>query len=159
MKTLIIYFSHRGSTKFVVDEVAKILGADIERIEPVEPLKKSGVFLYVKGGYEAMRKKSPEIETTKYNPNDYELIILAAPVWANTYPAYFRTYFRDNEIKNKKIALIGTYDGKIAKMFVDFKTNLKDNDFVNEIEFKGILKSKDRAAFSEQAQNWAKELL
>ena len=39
-KSLVVYFSHSNNTKVIAEYISEITGADIVRIEPVEPYPK-----------------------------------------------------------------------------------------------------------------------
>lgn len=106
MKTLVVYYSRTGLTKNVALALANKIGADLEEI--VDTIKRPGVLGYVLSGREAITKKLALIETVKYNPADYDLVIIGTPLWAGTMSSPIRTYLTDHKGQLKKIALFTT---------------------------------------------------
>lgn len=80
MKTLIVYYSKSNVTKRVAHELKKRLECDIEEIQ--ETKKRSGFFGWLMSGREAFMKKAAKISDLKYNPEDYDLVLIGGPIWA-----------------------------------------------------------------------------
>ncbi len=85
MKTLIVYYSFEGNTKFAAEELEILTGADVERIEVENEPPKSGLMKFLKGGKSALSHELPEIKPLTKDPSDYEKLILMFPIWAGTY--------------------------------------------------------------------------
>jgi flavodoxin len=73
-KILVVYYSRTGNTKKIAGELAKKFSADLEAIDDSQD--RSGVFNYLKSGYEAARKKECVISALKHNPSDYDIVII-----------------------------------------------------------------------------------
>ena len=54
MKTVIVYYSMSGNTKYVADKIAEKLHADIIRIEPVKAYPNQGAQKFIWGGKSAV---------------------------------------------------------------------------------------------------------
>ncbi len=104
MKTLVVYYSRTGNTKFIAETVAAELGADIEAV--VDLKNRLGRLNYLPAGRDALSGKATEIAQTKKAPTDYELIVIGQPVWAGNPTPAIRTYIRKNDFSGKKVALI-----------------------------------------------------
>ncbi|RKZ32310.1 flavodoxin [bacterium] len=89
-KILVIYYSRTGNTAKIALKIAEILNADVEKI--IDKTNRSGLWGYLKSGYQAARKRLTDIAEPEHNPAHYDLIIIGTPVWAWTISAPVRTY-------------------------------------------------------------------
>ncbi len=53
MKTLVVYYSRTGNTKLIGDELAAVLGADVEELKDRDD--RSGRMGYIRAGRDALR--------------------------------------------------------------------------------------------------------
>jgi flavodoxin len=119
-KILVVYYSRTGTTKKVAEDLAHKLNSDIEEI--IDKDKRKGLVGYIRSGRDAVRKRKTDIELTKNNPDEYDLVIIGTPVWAFTMSAPIRTYLMENIGKFKKVAFFTTQKGKNEqKVFKDIK--------------------------------------
>ncbi len=109
MKTLIVFYSRTGTTKKVVERLAKELGADQEEL--IDQDKRGGALGYLKSGREAMQKKLATILPPQKDPSTYDLVIIGTPVWAHAMSCAIRTYLTEQKGKLSKIALFATQGG------------------------------------------------
>ena len=82
MKTIILYYSYTGHTKKIAEKKALETGADIEEISEVKKLSK--LKAYFSGSFRAMKQKKAQIHPLKANLENYEKIIIMAPIWAGS---------------------------------------------------------------------------
>ena len=80
MKSLVVYYSRTGNTKFVAEEIAAEIGADIEEI--VDLKSRAGTMGWLSAGRDATINRQTKIAETKRNPADYDLVVVGSPVWA-----------------------------------------------------------------------------
>lgn len=109
MKYLVVYYSRSGTTKKVAEKIADILKSDREEIIPVR--KHSGLIGWIISGYEAARKKLPEIMDVSKTPEAYDAVIIGTPVWAATMSSPVRTFIRAYGDRFKKIGCFATRGG------------------------------------------------
>jgi len=109
MKVLIVYYSRTGMTKKVALKLAGELGADTEEL--IDKNKRSGAIGYLMSGRDAMQKKLANIEPLRYNPAEYDLVILGTPTWAYAMACALRTYLTDHAGEIKQAAFFATHDG------------------------------------------------
>ena len=134
MKTAIVYYSLQGNVRYVCEKVAKELGADLIELVPVKAYPDKGMIKFLWGGSAVTFKKKPELEPYKFNADDYELVILATPVWASSFTPPLRTFLEDNELTGKKIAVIATSaGGNSAKCIASLKEVVKTDSTVAEL--------------------------
>jgi flavodoxin len=84
MKTAILYYTLGGSTKKEAERLSKELNAPSCRIFEA---RKRGMFrAFMPGCLHAMKRKAVKIKPITMDLNDYDRIVIGAPVWA-AYPA------------------------------------------------------------------------
>jgi flavodoxin len=86
MTTRVVYYSWKGHTEKVATALAKLLDAELVRIEPVRDCGVAGKAMKAFFGM-----KSP-IKTTKTDLTGIDTLVIASPVWAGKVPAYVNTY-------------------------------------------------------------------
>ena len=111
MKTAIVYYSMHGNVRYVAEKVAKELGADLIELKPVKAYPDKGAMQFIRGGSAVTFKKKPDLEPYSFIASDYDLVIIGTPVWASNFTPPLRTFFEDNDLTGKKIAVIATSAG------------------------------------------------
>ena len=153
MKTLVVYYTRTGNSKFAAETIAAELGADIEEV--VDLKKRQGKLAYMSCGRDAMKGKETEIAPTKSNPADYDLIVIAQPVWAFSPTPAIRTYANKNDLSGKKVALF--FGGSNLRQAIEkTKALMPHSTFVGELAFDEPLKSKEEA--KEKIADWCNTL-
>ena len=115
MKILIVYYSRTNTTKTIALELQQKLNADIEMISA--PELKLGFWGYMKAGHQAAAKKKVRIESSKFDPSEYDLVIIGTPVWVGTLTSPVRTYLQENADSFKKVAFFCTCGSNQNKTF------------------------------------------
>ena len=142
MKTLVIYYTRTGNSKFAAEMIASELGADIEEV--IDLKKRQGRLAYMSCGRDAMSGKETEIAPTERNPADYDLIILVQPVWAFSPTPAIRTYINKNDLSGKKVALF--FGGTNLRQAVEkTKALMPNSTFVGDLAVEEPLKNKEEA--------------
>jgi flavodoxin len=118
MKRLVIFYTRTGTTKKIGEEIAKALGADSDEI--VDQKSRKGVLGWLRAGRDSQVLKTTEIKVQK-TPDDYDMLIIGTPIWANNLTPAVRTYLTTYSFKGKKMAFFTTQGGEepvdaIAKM-------------------------------------------
>jgi flavodoxin len=120
MKILVAYYSRTGTTKQACDELAAKLGADVEQIADTK--NRSGIWGYLVGGRDAVQKHTTVIGPLKYDPAQYDLVVVASPVWGAHVTPAVRTYLSQCKGKIKKAAFLCTMGGSgDAGTYADMK--------------------------------------
>lgn len=141
MKILVVYYSKKGNTERLAKEISSKLGADIEKI--IDKKNRKGIFGFIFGGRDAIKKQKTEIETITKNPADYEVTIIGTPVWASDMTPAIRTYIEKNKGSLKEWAFFIT------------SGNTEPEKMVAEIE--GIIGKKSIASVGLNAGELKKE--
>lgn len=106
-KILIAYYSLSGRTRKIVEQVEKTLEeCEVEEIKDLNARR--GIIGFIRNGRRAMKEKQTDIITSEKNPSEYDLVILASPVWAANMTPAIRTYMERYKDKIKASAFILT---------------------------------------------------
>lgn len=110
MKTLVAYYSRTGTTKKVADAIAQKLNADAEEIE--DTVDRSGARGYLISGRDAMKRRLTKLKPIKFNPAEYDLVIIGTPIWGWTMSVPVRAYITEQKDNfNNKVAFFCTMGG------------------------------------------------
>ena len=143
MKTLVIYYTRTGNTKFVAETIMAELGADIDEV--IDLKNRQGILAFLSAGRDAMSGKETEIAKTKRTTTDYDLIIIAQPVWAGSPTPAIRTYLNKNDLSGKKVALFFS-DSNLGQAVEKTKALMLNSTFVAELAMPGkALEKKEEA--------------
>ena len=97
MKSLVVYYSRSNITKKLAQDIAGKLNCDIEEIKP--KVNYNGKLGYARGIKDSASGKNVELESLKYNPQEYDVVYLGAPVWASKAANPLISYLLQNEGK------------------------------------------------------------
>jgi flavodoxin len=129
-KSLVVYYTRTGNTKFAAETIAAELGADIEEV--VDLKNRQGRLAFLSNGRDAMSGKETEIDPTKRTPTDYDLIIVGQPVWAGNPTPAIRTYLSKNDLSGKKVGLFFS-DSNLGQAVEKTKALMPNSTFVGEL--------------------------
>ena len=116
MKALIVYFTRSGNSEKVVNKIQESLKGDIELIK--EPVSRKGIIGWLKSGSGNSKREVAEIKEPQYDPAEYDLVILASPIWAGTVSSPMRSYMIKNRSKLERTAVFLTNDsGSVEAAF------------------------------------------
>lgn len=101
MKTLVVYYSMGGNTKFAAELIARDLSADIMPLEPIKNYPRSTIGKYIFCGKAATFGEKPKLKPYLYDPADYERIIIGTPVWNSRLAPPINTFLKNSDMKNK----------------------------------------------------------
>jgi len=130
MRTLVVYLTRTGNTRFAAESIAAELGADLEEI--IDLKSRQGKLGWLSAGKDAMQGNETQIAPTKTTPNGFDLIIIAQPVWAWSPTPAIRTYLNRNDLSGKKVALF--FSNTDLRQAVDKTKSLMPNStFMGEL--------------------------
>ncbi len=109
MKTLIVYYSRSGTTRVVARALAKDLPADIEEIHCNRYAR--GFSNYLLAVYESWKGKRPRIDPLAHALSEYELVVIAGPIWAFRPATPLRTFLTQERIRLRRVAFLLTHGG------------------------------------------------
>lgn len=108
MKTLVVYYSGKGSNKFLAEKIAISLNCDVEAIRP-----RVNVFLLF------LMNVNFGIKPLKRSISDYERIILCGPIWMGRFVPPMRSFVKKYKSEIKRLVFVtccgSTYEKKDEK--------------------------------------------
>jgi flavodoxin len=156
MKSLVVYYSRTGNTRFVAEQISQEIGADIEEI--TDKKKRKGHLGFFLSGYDATRGRLTKIGEIEKSPLDYELIILGTPMWNKRIVPAVRTYLKDNNFSGKHVALFCTNLGSQPdRVFSSLRQLIPECDFVGELTITNARKEIEEK--KEKISEWAKSII
>jgi flavodoxin len=103
MKTLVVYFSRTGYAKELAKVLSGAMSADCEELVDVRTY--NGPIGFVRGCLKSIRKSLTHICPPKYQPRDYDRVILVSPIWADIAAPAVRSYVDQYGDMCKKLML------------------------------------------------------
>ena len=157
MKTAVIYYSYEGNCALIAEILKTALSADVYEIKTLDEKKRTGFFLYLWGGSQAIFGKKPAIHPVPADLNAYDLIILGCPVWAGSPAPAIASFLDGGKISGKKLALFCCHGGGMGKALEKLKALLPGNTIISEADFKYPARG-DKAALKLKIEEWVKTL-
>lgn len=165
MKSIVVYFSHRGQnynvgylTEGNAEHIAKVIqkytDSEIFELIPEVPYPEDYNKCTEVALDELHKEARPKYKGDISNLSDYDVIYLCYPNWWGTYPRIISTFIESHEIKGKKIKPMCTHEGSgMGRSVEELKRSLKDSHIARGLAIQGIkAKKSDR-----EISNWIEE--
>lgn len=110
-KALVVYFSKTGNTQGVAETVAKLTGADIFRLETVEPYPDDYQTSTEVAKRQLEENARPALKAVPQDLARYDVIFLGHPVWWHTIPTPVMTFLEGAKLACKTIIPFCTHGG------------------------------------------------
>ncbi|MBR6013593.1 MAG: NAD(P)H-dependent oxidoreductase [Selenomonadaceae bacterium] len=127
-KILVAYFSCTGSTKNLAETSAEILKADLYEIKPAVPYTTEDLNYKDETTRATVEQRNqtarPELADKNANIGQYDIIVIAYPIWWHTAPKIIETFLESYDFSGKKILPICTSGGSDIIESVDNLKNL-----------------------------------
>ena len=156
MKTAVVFYSYDGNCSFAAEQMGMLLNGELVPIQTVDQKRRRGFAKMFWGVMQVMSGKLPPLKPSNFNAEAFDLIILGTPVWASSPAPAMKAFLSQAKLSGKKIALFACHAGGMGKAMEIFKTMLKDNTVVSEIDFNSPLKNREKV--KQQIEEWAKTL-
>lgn len=147
-------YSRTGETKKVADLVADTLGSE-KREEITENRRRTGPLGYVRSAWEALVGVSPLINPPVHDPSEFDVVVLASPVWMGSLSSPMRTYLLKMESKLPRVAFLLTEGGSGGhRVLIEMREILRKTPLaeivLNEDEMRHGIQLQKVKAFCEQ---------
>ena len=106
MNSLVVFYSRSNITKKLAENISAELNCDIEEIIP--KVNYNGKLGYARGIKDGASAKVVELEELKYDPRNYDVVYLGAPVWASKAANPLISYIKQNEGKFSSVKFFAT---------------------------------------------------
>lgn len=95
MKILCLYCTRTQLTKAIMEDIAGKL--DAELVEVTDGKDRSGLLGYLGACVDAFKKNPPKVQKpeTKLPLSDYDKVIVATPIWAETWSSIAHAFFME----------------------------------------------------------------
>lgn len=121
MKPVVIYYSLTGKTAVVATAAARILNAEIKKIEEVHPYK-SGPLVYLFGGLAAAMGRGSRIKSLDFTPDRYDFIMVGSPVWAGRPVPAVNAFIASADFDGRDVVVFCTAAGDLKGTEVAIRT-------------------------------------
>lgn len=109
MKTLVAFYSRTGTTEKIASAIAEKTEADLEEIK--DTVNRSGAMGYLRSGRDATKRKLTKLEPLKFEPDQYDLVIIGTPIWGWNVSVPVRTYITEQKDKFNQVVFFCTMGG------------------------------------------------
>ena len=158
MKTVVIFYSLEGNTKYLSEIIAKELRADLIELKTKKAYPSEGFKKYFWGGKSVVFREHPKLINENIDLRAYQNIVIGTPIWAGTYVAPFNTFVKQYKFAGKKVALFACHaSNNSGKCFKMFKEALTENQFIGETDFVDPINGCKEENYK-KAIEWAKSL-
>ena len=99
MKTLVVYYSRKGSNRYLAERVATALGAPLEELTPRNRL--FGWLLVASAS-----KLGVGVRRLKTDPGEYDRIVLVGPIWMGTVVAPLYRFIKKYDGSIKRLVFV-----------------------------------------------------
>ncbi len=135
-KKAIVYYSYGDNTKKIVDEILKVIKADVYEIKPKTPFIEDIDTFVNQEEQKQGQDEIIEIEDPQIELKEYDIIILGTPVWWYTMSSPIRSFLNKNDFTGKTIIPFATNGGDVGTTFDDIKRFAPGATVKNEMDIK-----------------------
>lgn len=158
MKSLVIFYSVSGQTKYVADLIKDDLNCDEFEIETEEKIEPALISRYYKGTKSMFSKNLPKLKPYNIDIKDYDNIIIGFPNWASMFPPAVKAFIKENDFKDKNIYLFTTYVARGGNKCLENAAKYFEGSSVKNIGKFSLPKSKDKNELNSKIKNILQEL-
>ena len=131
-KTLVIYFSHTGTTREVAAYLHTLVGGDLVELIPVEAYPEGYSAALDPAKQEQRENVRPAIKDSLDSIEAYDVIYLGYPIWWGTVPMIINTFLESYDYTGKTVVPFATSGGTgIGQSMKDIRSEIPSAD-VNE---------------------------
>lgn len=122
-KLLIVYYSwSNGNTKKIAEELQKVTGGDLARIDTKTAYKKQDYQQVVEQAEKDVKRGyEPVLAPRFFQVKDYDAIALGTPTWWYTMAPAMKTFLHEEDLGGKLVIPFATHGGWPAHVLADLK--------------------------------------
>lgn len=113
INTLVVFYSRTGRTRALAHAIAESLHADLEELAIVgeSPGRRSYLHCVLDG----LLGGHVDLALPRHNPNAYDVVVIATPVWSGSVSSPVRTYLAAQDGRLRRVAFAVTAAGGSAR--------------------------------------------
>ena len=115
MKKLVAYFSASGVTRRKSEALAKVIGADLHEIAPVESYTDADLDWTNKRSRSTVEMQDPSsrpaLKEPKTDLSAYDTVYIGFPIWWGVAPHAVNTFIESNDLAGKQLVIFATSGG------------------------------------------------
>lgn len=115
MKKLVAYFSASGLTRRKSEALAKVIGADLHEIAPVESYTDADLDWTNKRSRSTVEMQDPSsrpaLKEPKTDLSAYDTVYIGFPIWWGVAPHAVNTFIESNDLAGKQLVIFATSGG------------------------------------------------
>lgn len=111
-KMLVVYYSwSNGNTEGIAERLAKVTGADLERIVTAEPYPDDYNTTVDQGHREVNEGFEPELSPLEHDATQYDVVAVGTPTWWYTMAPAVKSFFSHAQLAGKTVVPFMTNAG------------------------------------------------
>ncbi|MGH0052339.1 MAG: flavodoxin family protein [Sphaerochaetaceae bacterium] len=115
MNIAVVFYSLEGHTKYLGEQLASRLDADLFMVNPRKPYPTQGFYKFFCAGRDSLFKRNITLEQPLPVLTSCERIILCTPVWAETTSSPMFSFLKQTDLSTKQLYLVATCSGGPTK--------------------------------------------
>jgi flavodoxin len=137
-KTLVVYFSHSGNTRYVAERIHNAVGGDIFEIKTVNTYPQSYNDCIAAAKKEQDENARPVLSSQVSDMAAYDTVIVGYPNWWGTIPMALFTFFESYDFTGKTIVPFCTHEGsRLGRSEADIKKLCPDSTIKSGLAIRG----------------------
>lgn len=145
-KTVVIYYSFEGNSEFVAENIAKLMGADTEKLRVKNEPPRKGLGKFLHGGKAALFKDDPGLFPLQVDLAAYDTVVMVYPVWAGTFPPAIQEFLKQYPFEGKKLCIVANSASGAAQKSIDqMKEILKKNTICGSLSLQNPKRNEEKA--------------
>lgn len=116
-KILVVYFSRTGRTREVAEAIARATGAELEELR--EARSRSGLWGWLRSGYEGTYRRSAQPLPLSRDPQRYDVVFVGSPTWNRALSSSVRGFLQVHGASLPNVALFATCAERGADAVLD----------------------------------------
>ena len=112
--TLILFYTRTGSNKVIAEYIqSQIKDATLAEIKTADD--RGGIFGFITCSFDQWFDRDAEISELSITVDDYDTVIICAPIWMQNLSSPARTFIKQSDLKGKPFYLFITYGGRLKE--------------------------------------------
>jgi flavodoxin len=108
-RALVVFYSWTGPTQQVATRIASLAGSHVEQL--VDRRNQGGIGGYLRAGLGAKLGLDAELAPTKFDPAEYDVVIVGTPIASGSIAPPVRAYLLAHRGRLRRVAFFSTHGG------------------------------------------------